>query len=485
MRRPRLIATVLALTLVAGCGADRGPEPARWNAPDRTAATGEAAPATPRATAASPTAAAVPAGCPRPTATPRSSRALDPLSAGYLGRDDRDQANAVDIAPTCEIVVGGRFTGVRGAPTTTLGSGAGAVLRLDGDGRRLRGVTRLSGVVRDLEVRRDGGDIAVATDRDLLLLDPTGTAVRWRRPAAADRVAVGSAGTVAAVVDGTVRVYGRDGAPLTAIRPTGRSIADVAVDDRSGLVIVGGYRQASAGRCVPVQIPWLHAYDRRGVLRWRAYDHPADRLGDRCADSRVERVAVGRDGRLYLAGVTDGGNSVFARSAADLDRPAPNVVIDEFTESSNTGGAKQTYLARFDPASGRQLAGQLLLARLGGGKGNTITPYAVTADERGRIYAGGVSAYQIADRDRLTLNGRRLAPYAGGDAWVLVLSADLRRRTTWTVLTDGGAGEVRGLAAGAGVAVAAARVDRRPFHRHEPAQAGEGGGYLAAWPALP
>ncbi|MEH0937837.1 hypothetical protein [Micromonospora psammae] len=483
--RPLLAAVAVTLALTAGCGADPADTPARWTGPSTPASAG--AEPTPGGTPAAVTGfGAAPASCPRPAPAARSSSTLDPTAAFHPGRTATDSANAVDTAPNCEIVVGGRFTDVRGGTRTTLGKGPGAVLRLDGTGRRLLGVTRLAGVVEDLEVHREGGEIAVATDRGVALLDPRATTARWQRAGAASRVAVGAAGTVAAVVGGAVRVYDLRGAALATIRPDGRTVSDVAVDDRSGLVFVSGYRQVNAGPCVPVQIAYVHAYDRRGALRWRAYDHPAAKLGDRCADSRAERVSMGRDGKLYLAGVTDGGNSIFGRSAADVTRPAPNVVVDKFTQPFNTGNAHQTYLARLDPSSGRQLAGQHLLARIDskGDRGNTVTPYAVTADERGRVYAGGVSAYQIADRSRVALGGRRLASYAGGDAWVLVLSADLKRRLTWVVFTDGGAGAVRGVTAGSGVAAVAARVDKGPFYRTRDAGPGTGGGYLAAWPGL-
>ncbi|MFC0004959.1 hypothetical protein [Micromonospora siamensis] len=486
-RRHRLTAALLALALAAGCQTPEPATPARWADPAAAGASTPARPPAPtRSPTASPSPSAAPVACPEPRQAPDTARELDPSSAGYLGGSGEDSANAVDVTPRCEIVVGGRFTDVRGGVTTTLGRGPGAVLRLDATGRRLLGVTRLAGTVADLEVRRPGGEIAVGTDRGVALLDPTARVVRWQRPGAAERIAVGSAGTVAAVVGGQVKVYDRSGTPRATLRPDGRTVHDVAVDDRHGLVLVGGYRQANAPPCGTVQIPWLHGYDRSGRLRWRAYDHAAGQLGDRCADSRVERVALGRDGRLYLAGLTDGGNSVFGRSAADLGREAPNVGTDRYAQPFNTGNAQQTYLARFDPASGRQLAGTFLLARLAskGDRGNTITPSAITADEKGRLYAGGVSAYQIADRDRITLNGRRLAPYAGGDAWVLVLSADLRRRTTWVVFTDGGAGTVRAVAAGSGIAAVAARVDRGPFHRGPGRRSAASGGYLAAWPGL-
>ncbi|MGV9805358.1 hypothetical protein [Micromonospora chersina] len=110
----------------------------------------------------------------------------------------------------------------------------------------------------------------------------------------------------------------------------------------------------------------------------------------------------------------------------------------QFSRVSNTGDAHHTCPARFDPtvrpATGR--AGGDQPDRQQGQSGQHHGAVRVTADESGRIYASGVSAYQVAGRSRLTHGGRRLAPYAGGDAWVLVLSADLRPPVSWVVLTD-------------------------------------------------
>ncbi|MFI5835879.1 hypothetical protein ACIA5A_19625 [Micromonospora sp. NPDC051300] len=483
-RPRRLLAAWVGLALLSsGCGTD-GPRRADTPAAGPTSV-GPGSPAAPTPGGRAGLGAA-PVDCPRPAEAPRSPSRLGPTAGSYLGRAG-GVATAVDVTPGCQIVVGGRFTAVPGGPTTTIGAGgAGALLLLDGAGRRLLRTVRLAGAVEDLEVRPGGGEIAVATDRGVMLLDAAAGRTRWQRGGSTARVAVGSAGTVAALRGSTVTVYDLGGATLSRISLSGRTVSDVAVDDRSGSVFVSGFRQTGGTRCEPVQIAYVHAYDRRGELRWRAYDHPVERLGDLCADSRADRVAMGRDGRLYLAGETAGGNTVFSRSAADVGRPAPNVVTDDFSRASNTGDAHYTYLARFDPTSGRQLAGQVVISRIDGkgDRGNTVTPLAVTADEAGRIYAGGVSAYQIAGRSQVTLGGRRLAPYAGGDAWVLVLSADLRRRLTWVVFTDGGAGVVRGVAVSGGVAAAAAQVDKAGFWRGPGPSLGTGGGYLAAWPGL-
>lgn len=479
--RPRC--AVLAATLLLTLGACTHP------APDQRGATGPASQAgsAPASTAAGSATATPAPGC--PGAGPAvGSTAASPRAASNLGGGAGDAANAVDVGADCRIVVGGRFSTVPGPAVTLAPGGAGTVLRLDPTGRSVVGVTRVAGTVEDLEVRRSTGDIAVATDGGVLLLDAQAAAVRWRADGAATRVAVGDAGTVAALGGTTVRVFGADGAVRSTIRLAGRTVNDVAVDDRSGLVFVTGFSQRG-GPCRQVQIAYVHAYDRQGALRWKAYDFAADGLAGQCADSRGDRVAMGRDGELYFAGETAGGNTVFARDGRDVTRAAPNVSTDKFNQASNTGPAHLTYLARLDVATGQVKAGSMLLARLDtkGDQGNTIKPGAITADERGNVYVGGVSAYQIADRGRLTMNGRTLKPYAGGDAWILVTTADLRRRLLWTVWCDGGKGEVRGVAAHAGVAAVAARVDKPPFYTVDPVQReaapASGAGYVATWPA--
>jgi hypothetical protein len=489
--RPGACLTVLTLVLAAACGS-----------PDKRPAAAGPIAGVPSGTAPSPSVRGVspsgapptsvrpqrPAGCPGEPERGEATTAADPSGAGHLGSGAGDEANAVDIGADCTVVVGGRFSGPVVARATRLpGGGDGAVLRLDRTGRRLLSAVRVAGTVRDLEVRRSTGDIAAATDRGVRVLDPSGARVRWSTDGAVTRVAVGDRGTVAALGGTTVRVHTATGKVSGVVRLAGRTVNDVAVDDRTGLVFVTGFTQAG-GPCGQVQIPFVHAYDRSGARRWKLYDYAPGDLGDLCGDTRGDRVAMGRDGKLYLAGEMSGGTTVFTTDGRSVRGKAANVGYDQFTRATNTGSAHLTYIARIDPATGAVRAGQMLLARIDtkGDQGNTITPRAITADARGRVYVGGVSAYKIAGRDRLTMNGRRLAQYAGGDAWVLVTSPDLRSRLLWTSWTDGGTGEVRGLAVDGGVAAVAARADRAPFYTTAPIQPGRprgDSGYAAVWPA--
>ncbi|WP_433304805.1 hypothetical protein ACQP2F_16315 [Actinoplanes sp. CA-030573] len=406
-----------------------------------------------------------------------------PSAAGYLGTGSADTAAGVDIGPGCTVVVGGHFTGAILAKARRLtGGAAGAVVRLDRTGRTVLSATRVAGTVTDLQVRRGTGDIAVATDAGVRVLDPAAAAVRWKAPGAIGRVAIGASGTVAASGGTTVRIYNSAGRVTGTVALRGRTVNDIAVDDRTGLVFVTGFTQ-SGGPCHQVQIPFVRAYTRAGVLRWKRYDFAADELGGLCADARGDRLAMGRDGRLYLAGETAGGNTSFSTDGRSVRSKAPNVGYDKFTEAFNTGSAHLTYVARLDPATGAVKAGQMLLTRLDSGKGNTIVPRALAADAQGRVYVGGSAAAQLADRKNLRMNGKRLKDYAGGDAWLLVTSPDLRKRLLWTSWTDGGTGQVQAVAVDGPVAAVAADVDRFPFYTRAPVQTATGRGYLAVLPA--
>ncbi|MEU7905837.1 hypothetical protein [Actinoplanes sp. NPDC049118] len=412
-----------------------------------------------------------------------------PRTAGYLGTGPDDTTGGVDIGAGCTVVVGGRFTGtaVLAGATRLPGGGGGAVLRLSADGRRVLSAVRVAGTVDDLEVRRTTGDIAVATDRGVRVLDAAAAKVRWQTRAAVSRVAIGDAGTVAALDGTTVGIYSSGGKRTGSVRLAGRTVSDVAVDDRRGLVFVAGFTQRG-GSCGQVQVPFVRAYGRDGAARWKLYDFDPGALNGLCADSRAGRVAMGRDGKLYLAGEMAGGASVFTTNGRSAKAPAPNVGYDKFTQASNTSDAHLTYFARLDPATGSIKAGQTLLARIDvkGDKGNTITPSAITADAGGRVYVGGSSAYQIAGRSQMRMNGHPLKPYAGGDAWVLVTSPDLRKRLQWTAWTDGGQAEVVGLAVDGPVAALAARVGKPAMYVKAPVQKAVpsgGSGYAAVWPA--
>jgi hypothetical protein len=199
-------------------------------------------------------------------------------------------------------------------------------------------------------------------------------------------------------------------------------------------------------------VPFVQAATTRGGIRWTAWGWNRSQVGGNTSDSFGKRVALGGDGRLYLLGEAHGGVTVFSRNAMSPGRGAPNVATDAYNTTYNTGSNALLYVARLDAATGRHLAGQLLLSRKKDGKGNSVAGQAIAADEAGRIVVAGASAAKVENRDAKTICGRRLPPY-GGDVFVLQLSANLRARTLWTAI--GGNGTAGGVAVRGGVAAAA------------------------------
>jgi hypothetical protein len=198
---------------------------------------------------------------------------------------------------------------------------------------------------------------------------------------------------------------------------------------------------------------------------------------------------VGQDGKLYFAGTSAGGNSIFRHMPRDLAINAANVSYDAYTNPYNTASNHIAYHARFDPANGNVRAGQFLLTRLSSTKGNTIEPRAITADEAGRVYIGGLVASAIANRTALSINGQTLPDYSGGDAWLMITNPDLSKRELWISFTKGGKGTTQGIAVGNGVAAIAGKATAFPMFTAQALQAADPpanttAGYFAVWAAM-
>jgi hypothetical protein len=211
----------------------------------------------------------------------------------------------------------------------------------------------------------------------------------------------------------------------------GTAANDLAVDSARGQVIVGGYTQVSSN----LQLPWIRAYTYDGTLNWRSYDFAAaPGFG---ADSRIERVALGADGYLYVAGSINGGvgASVFSRDPKDLSIPlgARLVKYDPYSDSTNTGSVKIAWFGRFNPADGSLTLGQALLTRrTTDRRGNSISIRAIAADSRGQVFLAGDAACCIKNRDQQRVAGIAVGPYEIGEGYVLMISADFGQRLIWT-----------------------------------------------------
>ena len=426
-----------------------------------------------------------------------STSKLDSQTATYFGTGATDTVNAVEIAADCSVLVAGRIGALDGLPAPQplvqgVASSTGLLAELIYDGRFVRRQRSFGTVINDLATNA-ADEVLIGGDAGLVRLGANLHTVLWNKTTlgAATRVALANDGTAAALFGKTLRIFDAQGNEL-ANRVFGDSeVNDVAIE-ASG-VYVTGFAQRDGGPCSQLQVAWVRSYSRTGTERWKAWDWThaeAAATSSSCADTRGLRIAIGRDGGLYFAGESAGGNTIYRYQSKALAESAPNVSTDAYNSAYNTASNHITYIAKLDPADGRVQKGQLLLARLPDTKGNTIRPRAITADEQGRVYVAGVSACCTQDRSALSLNGTTLTPYAGGDPFVLVLSADLRTRHLWFSAANGGKGEALGVAVSRGLAALGSRADAVPMATDRATQSSRPatattGGHVMTWSVAP
>lgn len=361
-------------------------------------------------------------------------------TATYLGATGADSVSAVDIAPDGNVLVAGVFPGYipAGSPVVLEGGSTGAVVRLTNDGTQALGITRVGSKINDMEVAANGA-IIVCGDFGLAQLSADATEQIWRaNPGEGKRCAVGSDGTVAVIANGSAYTYDSKGNALRTWAIGGSSQSDIAVDGASETVVAVGYTQKDvAGACDQLKSPFARAWNYLGEVRWENYNASAQASNatGQCADSEVVRASMGRDGKLYLAGTSDGGNSVFARDPKDVTQSlgARQVKTDKYNDPFNLSGAKKiTWYGRYAPANGQIELGQFLLTRLDDNKGNSIDPRAITAAADGTVYVVGSAYYRLAERDAQNVAGIPVGAYEGGEAYLLVVSPDMKTRLRWT-----------------------------------------------------
>lgn len=387
------------------------------------------------------------------------SNNLDVSAASYLGGSGDDSATAVDISLDGKtVIIGGQTPNHSpgGKQISLLGGGDGLIMRYDSQTNQVLSSTRLPGQVQDLEVNPKTGEIAIAYGSGIAVLSADASKVIWSKSLVnAERIAVSGKGNVAVLQKNAsgstdrVTLYSA-GKPLQEWSSSGgRYLQDVAISDQDGgAVVITGFKQARTNLQVAFTQAW--AYD--GRARWTAYDHSAKEVDavNLLADTRGERVAFGRDGKLYSANWINGGTgySIFSREPANLSQTASSktVVTDKYTNAYNTGTVAMTWFGEYDLKTGGLVKGQSLLTRRSKGQGNSITPDAITADEKGNIYLSGKAFASLENRDSQKIEGQLVSGYGANDGFLAIISPDLKTRYAWTPISKakGTAVAVRG-----------------------------------------
>ncbi len=382
--------------------------------------------------------------------TPYSDRNLVPTWAGYLGGGGDDEAVALAYLPDAA-----------GLVAVANIDGEGQIFRRDIEGRPLSEVS-LGGLAEDAAVDPLQGSVVVVGSFGLARVLPDGDTRSWTVPlkGTGKRVDVGDDGLIVTLADKTVTVHDETGETRTSLVLERAFVTDLTYSSDSGLVYVGGFDNQRNGE--PVQVPFVVALRVADLSQvWKAWGFNPDLLDSDMADARIYRLAMGEDGALYALGETAGGNTMFRWNGQDLST-ATSRSFDPQSELTNTKSEHKTYVARLDALSGEVLVGQFAVARLSNGSGNTVKAEggSLAADAAGRVFVGGVSAFQMAGRDLNLVDGQAIAPYAGGDASILVISPQFDERIRWTTPSRAaGKGKVQGIAASGGNAAALITCD--------------------------
>ncbi|WP_322814886.1 hypothetical protein [Chloroflexus sp.] len=387
-------------------------------------------------------------------------QAPPPTVAGYLGGANDDNLVAVRITSTGELVLAGTMSAVTGIPETVLpGGGAGALIRIGVDGRSIDRVIRVATRLNHAAFDRSGGTVVCGPD-GVVVLEPDLTTVRWTAtPGEVMRCAM-SDGRVAALLQSmTLLVYPVDGSVPLSINVGGTKVRDIAIDSASGLVFATGYTQAASD----LKVAFLRAYRLDdGSLAWQRYGFSASVVkgANLAADSEGRQLAIGDDGMLYFAGFTDGGNSIFGRDPADINRVLSKselIKYDAYNDPYRISGAKSlAWYGRFDPVSGTLLHGQWLLTRLDDGKGNSISIKGLAAAADGTLVVVGSTACCLQGRRTMQLFGQVLGNYEIGEPFVLIVHPAFTQRYIWTTLAA--PGKTAGSSPAIAVAVTADRI---------------------------
>lgn len=431
------------------------------------------------------------------TAAAEPSNNLQVTAATYLGGSGADKATAVDIALNGSLVLGGKMPGHNPGSLAAIelaGGGDGVIVRLSSTAQTVLSVTRYGDVVNDLAVANSSGQIVVCGDKGVAVLSAEADSLSWQDDTIAEgkRCAIGDDDVTAVIAGGEVFVFDEVG-NLLGQWDSGSNPADVTVDAANHSVIVTGWKQASGN----LQVPWLKAWSYDGsTQKWEAYNFSASAVNGQGlgADSRGLLVAMGRDGTLYFAGRTDGGNNVFNRNPQDITATLPGDVVIKTDRYNNpyqlSGSTNFGFYGRFNPATGQILKGQFMLTRLSSGNGNAIQAHGLMADENGRLYISGQAYATLEDRALRQIAGVTVGPYSGGEPFLLIVAPDFSERLIWTPFAgSNGAGgspaygvSVRNGRAAVVIGLRAGNDNLITFNALQNSKGGDAEAYLAVWP---
>ena len=373
---------------------------------------------------------AVASAVPAPAAGPRV------ILSTWLGGPGADALTSAIVMRDGASLVGGTVAvdqlKLLQPPRASGGSGDGAIIRISPTENEILAILRFLGPVADLDSDANGSNYvtgAFGTTR----INVRGQLVWTNNIGDKDsRIAAGPGGGAFVIAGNQLIPINSRGHAEEAWDVPGASLNDVAWDPQTRRVFVTGFENKK-GHKESVQVAFVYAYEADGKQAWKAYGWSGVEVDDEglMADTRGYRLAMGRaDGKLYLAGESAGGHSIWARQSQDLKAKADLANADRYQQASNTAANPITFIGRLDAMTGKSEGGTMLLGRLADDKASTMRPRALAVDGDGRIYVGGAAA-SGAPISEGAFGGR-----SEGGAFLVIFDASFNRVYA-TTLGDG------------------------------------------------
>jgi hypothetical protein len=210
---------------------------------------------------------------------------------------------------------------------------------------------------------------------------------------------------------------------LKEIAPTKGGVLHAV--DKDGSAYLGGDENSRTNK-EPWRKPFLYKVDRTGKIAWEVWRWNSKLVGSDAkkleSDSSVRHVGFQPDGKMVVAGWSDGGNSVFNRQPGDLDA---DVKYTGFIDSLwGAGVGTFSRLLRLEGDPPRLLDGTIWCAfLLDKNKPNSAAIDAMAVLDDGRVAVGGGASFALVETPDAWAKS---FPNGAGGANLSIFSADLK-----------------------------------------------------------
>lgn len=407
------------------------------------------------------------------------------LLSMYLGGKGHNHAVATAAINAQLVAVAGIFTEVNSATTyetinvfNSYGPSIARVLLIQIPSGNITTVFNVGNVVYDMESL--GNNIYIASDLGIATINVITHKTVWGVPLtispkkAEIKLAVNANGTCFALIDKTIYCYETIGAVTGSYNVVHNYCNDIAVYNNT--IFVAGYDSkinSAYTACGydpgnsydPVYVAFIDAFsftpnsygayrDINIIYSYSTYNFEGSALACDMSSTQINRLAMGKDGFLYLLGTTDGPKNIFRWNGKTTWKLNGGTNPQAVYSSSYS---KFHNVEAFPEGSPAQFVGKVNIndgTVVNGFFSNTMNAVsnqfdfidsengALYVDSERNVYVGSKAGNSIPNRAYASTFDHSLAPYTAGDPALMSIS-NMSYTSSWNTFTDtNGAGTV-------------------------------------------